>query len=108
MRPYGVADAASPSPCLPSSIHACLTVYHQVWRMTTADLCEVARNSVLQSGFENSFKRHYLGANYLLPGAEGNDIRQTNVPDIRLKYRYEIWRAELDTVGQMRRHPKQV
>lgn len=76
--------------------------------MTTADLCEVARNSVLQSGFENSFKRHYLGANYLLPGAEGNDIRQTNVPDIRLKYRYEIWRAELDTVGQMPRHHKQL
>lgn len=71
----------------------------QVWRMTTADLCEVARNSVLQSGFEHRHKKHYLGANYLQQGAEGNDIRQTNVPDIRVKYRYEIWRAELDLVS---------
>ena len=31
-------------------------------------------------------------------GADGNDIRQTNVPDIRLKYRHEIWRAEMDQV----------
>jgi hypothetical protein len=70
----------------------------QVWRLTTADLCEIARNSVLQSGFEDHFKKHFLGDNYQKIGAEGNDIRQTNVPDIRLKFRSEIWRAEFDQV----------
>ena len=74
------------------------SVAAQVWRLSSADLCEIARNSVLQSGFEHRFKRHFLGQHNELPGAAGNDIRQTNVPDIRVRYRYEIWRAELDQV----------
>ena len=74
------------------------SVAAQVWRLSTADLCEIARNSVLQSGFEDQFKRHFLGQHYEAQGAPGNDIRQTNVPDIRVRYRYEIWRAEMDSV----------
>lgn len=44
----------------------------QVWKLTATDVCEIARNSVLQSGFEHQFKEHFLGRNYTLPGAQGN------------------------------------
>ena len=70
----------------------------QVWKLTSTDLSEIAMNSVLQSGFEHPFKQHFLGNNYALnteisrPGTQYyreylNDIRQTNVPDIRVRYR---------------------
>ncbi len=74
------------------------SVAAQVWRLSATDLCEMARNSVLQSGFEDVFKRHFLGKHYDLPGAAGNDIRQTNVPDVRVRYRHEVWRNEREAV----------
>ena len=33
-------------------------------------------------------KCHWLGSNFEEEGADGNDITRTNVPDIRLSYRY--------------------
>ena len=39
------------------------------------------------SGFEDEFKRHWLGETYWLPGIEGNDLSRTNVSNIRLQYR---------------------
>ncbi|KAK6011498.1 putative AMP deaminase [Ostertagia ostertagi] len=45
--------------------------------------CELARNSVLQSGFEDKVKIHWLGPHYQEEGVLGNDIHRTNVPDIR-------------------------
>lgn len=74
------------------------SVAAQVWKLTSTDICEIARNSVLQSGFEHPFKEHFLGKNYYLPGAQGNDIRMTNVPDIRVDYRYETLQCELQFV----------
>ena len=47
----------------------------QVWKWSTADTCEIARNSVLQSGFEHPFKAHFLGPNYYYPGPKGNGTR---------------------------------
>jgi hypothetical protein len=46
--------------------------------------------SVLQSGFEQQFKSHYIGNGYWRRSLEGNDIRQTNVPDIRIQFRAEL------------------
>ncbi|CAM9554260.1 unnamed protein product [Phaeothamnion confervicola] len=66
----------------------------QVWKLSSVDVCEIARYSVLQSGFEVRFKKHFLGDDYALLGAEGNDIRQTNVSDIRLKFRHETLDGE--------------
>mmetsp|Transcript_53200 Transcript_53200/g.121244 ORF Transcript_53200/g.121244 Transcript_53200/m.121244 type:complete len:137 (+) Transcript_53200:411-821(+) len=65
------------------------SVASQVWKLSSVDQCEIARNSVLQSGLEYRFKRHFLGRHFKLPGALGNDIRQTNVPTIRLQFRAE-------------------
>ena len=53
------------------------------------DMCELARNSVLISGFESRLKRYWLGPHYMRDGVDGNDIRRTNVPDIRIAFREE-------------------
>lgn len=37
-------------------------------------MCELARNSVVQSGWEMQVKKHWLGKKYYLPGVIGNDI----------------------------------
>lgn len=42
-------------------------------------MCELARNSVLQSGFPDSTKMEWLGPQGLKDGVEGNDIHKTNV-----------------------------
>ena len=59
------------------------------------DICEIARNSVIMSGFLADVKKHCLGSNYKKKGMQGNDIRKTNVPDIRIAYRYETLFDEL-------------
>ncbi|CAG5119398.1 unnamed protein product [Candidula unifasciata] len=61
----------------------------QVWKLSTCDMCEIARNSVLQSGFSHEVKKHWLGLFYRLEGTAGNDVSRTNVPDIRVAYRYD-------------------
>eukprot|EP01084_Bolivina_argentea_P263821 446683_1 len=70
------------------------SVAQQLWKLSSTDVAEISRNSVLQSGYEDRFKKHYIGENYESPGAEGNDIRQTNVPDIRIQYRHETLVSE--------------
>jgi hypothetical protein len=57
-------------------------------------MCEVARNSVLQSGFEDAIKKRWLGENYHIAGPAGNDIHKTNVPNIRMTYRYQTLMEE--------------
>lgn len=45
-------------------------------------------------------KQHWLGKDYLLEGVAGNDINHTNVPDIRVTFRYETLLNELSTILQ--------
>ncbi|KAK6943157.1 AMP deaminase [Dillenia turbinata] len=59
-----------------------------VWKLSSCDLCEIARNSVYQSGFSHAFKSHWIGKEYYKRGPDGNDIRKTNVPHIRVEFRY--------------------
>ena len=44
-----------------------------------SSLAELARNSVIQSGFEMEIKRHWLGQKWYLPGAAGNDINKVRL-----------------------------
>ncbi|XP_034046757.1 AMP deaminase 3 [Thalassophryne amazonica] len=67
----------------------------QLWKFSTCDVCEIARNSVLQSGLSHQEKKHFLGVNYLKDGPEGNDISRTNVAQIRMAYRHETLCNEL-------------
>jgi len=67
----------------------------QVWKLSSCDMCELARNSVLTSGFSHEVKQHWHGPNYTREGVEGNDMTRTNVPDIRVSYRFETISEEL-------------
>lgn len=53
------------------------------------DLCELARNSVLNSSFPESIKKQWLGENYASLGSVGNDMKLTGVCNYRLQYRHE-------------------
>lgn len=75
----------------------------QVWKLSSCDMCELARNSVLMSDFPHEVKQHFVGANYLREGVQGNDIKRTNVPDIRVEYRYDTLCDELR--GLIIQHP---
>lgn len=52
------------------------------------DISEIARNSVLQSGFEDHLKEQWLGAHYRR-GVTHCDEHRTHVPLIRAKFRAE-------------------
>ena len=67
----------------------------QMYQLSSSDLAELSRNSVLQSGFEYPFKAHFIGTEYAIPGPEGNEITLTNLPNIRLQYRIEVLSEEL-------------
>ncbi|KAI3525738.1 hypothetical protein L1887_04778 [Cichorium endivia] len=69
-----------------------------VWKLSSCDLCEIARNSVYQSGFSHVLKSHWIGQEYFKRGPDGNDIHKTNVPHIRLEFRDVIWREEMQQV----------
>ncbi|XP_022743410.1 AMP deaminase-like isoform X2 [Durio zibethinus] len=69
-----------------------------VWKLSSCDLCEIARNSVYQSGFSHALKSHWIGKQYYKRGPDGNDIRKTNVPHIRLEFRDMIWKLEMQQV----------
>lgn len=43
-------------------------------------------------------KQYWLGPNYTKEGVPGNDISRTNVPDIRVAYRYETLINELSNI----------
>jgi AMP deaminase len=62
--------------------------------LSSADQCEIARNSVLQSGWEARYKIHFLGRDY-------SDIRETNVPEIRLMYREETLKEEISALDNL-------
>uniref|UniRef100_A0A4W5M0E8 AMP deaminase n=1 Tax=Hucho hucho TaxID=62062 RepID=A0A4W5M0E8_9TELE len=72
----------------------------QVFKLSTCDMCEISRNSVLQSGLSDEEKTHFLGPDYLKEGPEGNDIRKTNVAQIRMAYRYETLCYELNLIKE--------
>ncbi|XP_068453595.1 AMP deaminase 2 isoform X1 [Clinocottus analis] len=72
----------------------------QVWKLSSCDMCELARNSVLMSGFSQRVKKSWLGPNHTKEGQECNDIRRTNVPGIRVAYRYETMCEELNLITQ--------
>ncbi|CAN3374521.1 hypothetical protein DIURU_001353 [Diutina rugosa] len=74
------------------------SVAAQIYKLSGVDMCELAANSVKQSGWEAQIKAHWLGKNWWRGGVEGNDVEKTNVPDIRVCYREETLKNELDLV----------
>ncbi|XP_066559564.1 AMP deaminase 1 [Amia ocellicauda] len=72
----------------------------QVFKLSTCDMCEISRNSVLQSSLSHEEKIHFLGKDYMKEGPLGNDIRKTNVAQIRMAYRYETLCYELNLISE--------
>ena len=64
------------------------SVARATFDLSMTDMMEIARNSVLQSGFEESFKEKWLGENYR-KGQTFCDENITHVPLIRAKFRAE-------------------
>lgn len=60
----------------PRDICGMFTSMPQIYKFPQSSLAELARNSVRQSGFEMEIKRHWLGGEWYLPGAAGNDINK--------------------------------
>ncbi|KAJ2697990.1 AMP deaminase [Coemansia sp. IMI 203386] len=75
------------------------SVAAQIWKYSSVDMCELAMNSVIQSGFEAEVKRHWIGREYLETGQ--TEVHKTNVPLCRLKYRSSTLEQEYAVIGQM-------
>jgi AMP deaminase len=71
------------------------SVAAQIYKLSAVDMCELAMNSVRQSGFEGALKARWLGADFHLPGVQGNNMDKTNVPNIRMAFRHETLVEEL-------------
>uniref|UniRef100_A0A1A9WNW9 AMP deaminase n=1 Tax=Glossina brevipalpis TaxID=37001 RepID=A0A1A9WNW9_9MUSC len=74
------------------------SVAAQVWKFSSCDMCELARNSVLMCGFPHEIKTEWLGPNYQIEGLLGNDFYRTNVPNVRISYRTETLAEELSNM----------
>uniref|UniRef100_A0A8C9NJH4 AMP deaminase n=1 Tax=Serinus canaria TaxID=9135 RepID=A0A8C9NJH4_SERCA len=62
--------------------------------------CPVPRRGVLQCLLSHEEKVKFLGEKYEEDGPDGNDIRKTNVAQIRVAYRYETWCYELNLIAE--------
>eukprot|EP00420_Gonyaulax_spinifera_P036120 CAMPEP_0197882688 /NCGR_PEP_ID=MMETSP1439-20131203/9750_1 /TAXON_ID=66791 /ORGANISM="Gonyaulax spinifera, Strain CCMP409" /LENGTH=749 /DNA_ID=CAMNT_0043502357 /DNA_START=54 /DNA_END=2303 /DNA_ORIENTATION=- len=69
----------------------------RTFRLSVCDLCEIARNSVLQSGFEYAFKHWWVGDG---AGVEGHVQEKANVPLMRLHFRSDCLRQEMATLSE--------
>lgn len=64
------------------------TTFRASFDLSMTDVSEIARNSVLQSGFEDELKKQWLGEDYQR-GITFCDEVKTHVPLIRAKFRAE-------------------
>ena len=74
------------------------SVAAQVWKLSATDLCEIARNSVIHSGFPHRLKMHWVHTDYWKDGPEGNNIQKTNVPALRMVFRKDCLNEERNLI----------
>lgn len=74
------------------------SVVTQVWKFSSADQCELAWNSVMQSNFPDELKKEWIGINYKKEGIEANDVEKTNIPMLRFRFRYFMWLTESNLI----------
>lgn len=70
------------------------SVAAQIYKLNAVDMCELARNSVIQSGFEHELKAMWLGSYFDQRGMDGNNMDKTNVPNIRVAFRNQTLEEE--------------
>ncbi|TVY23876.1 AMP deaminase [Lachnellula hyalina] len=74
------------------------SVAAQIYKLSAVDMCELAKNSVTQSGYEFAAKQRWLGSDFYLPGVKGNEMAKSNVPNIREGFRHETLLQELSMI----------
>jgi AMP deaminase len=79
------------------------SVAAQIYKLSAVDMCELAKHSVEQSGFEHIVKQKWLGRQYHLPGVAGNDMARSNVPSVREAFRHETLMQELAMIDRYTR-----
>ncbi|KAI5181348.1 AMP deaminase [Nematocida sp. AWRm80] len=75
------------------------SVASQIWKLSSCDQCEIAKNSVLISTFSKEQKEQWIGE-YDNNGVLSNDTSQTNVPPTRFNYRKERIKEEYQLLNQ--------
>ena len=70
-----------------------------MWKLSFADMSEIARNSVLISAFSEHRKKEFLGEEYVKGGVSGNSPNMSNVPNTRAAYRADTWLSEMKMVN---------
>jgi len=85
-----------PAPSPPVPVASPPPASSSLWKFEFNDLSEIARHSVLQSGFPPSWKEKALGRLYYLSSVLGNDVRKTRLSDIRVAFRFETYHSEVD------------
>ncbi|GAA5846091.1 hypothetical protein JCM9279_004783 [Rhodotorula babjevae] len=81
------------------------SVAAQIYKLSPADMCELARNSCVQSGFEMAVKRHWLGPEWYREGQAGNLIHKTNMPNLRAEYRHATLSEERNMLAMVKEAP---
>jgi len=76
------------------------SVAAQIYKLSAVDMSELAKNSVIQSGFEHVVKQRWLGPDFHLPGVRGNSVAKSNVPNIREAFRHETLLQELSMIDR--------
>lgn len=71
------------------------SVAAQIYKLSAVDMCELAKNSVKQSGYEFAVKQRWLGPDFNVAGVKGNTMAKSNVPNIREGFRHETLLQEL-------------
>ncbi|CAC9698922.1 AMP deaminase,putative [Plasmodium sp. DRC-Itaito] len=70
------------------------------WKLSTIDLCEIARASVIQSGYEPAFKKHWLGDENEFFNFQ-NDPNKTNLSNTRMVYRKNTLEEEIKNIERL-------
>jgi hypothetical protein len=70
----------------------------QQWNLNSIDLSEIARNSVLQSGYEHRFKAKWLGPRYHLPFTQGNGTAHSLTPSCCVRLRQAVLHLLMTTL----------
>ena len=81
------------------------SIASKVWKFNANDMCEIARNSVIQCGFPVNVKSNLVGHDYLLSSSAGNDPIKTHLSNIRVAYRFEAYHAEIESMEEAAGRP---
>ena len=70
------------------------SIASQIWHLSNTDMCELARNSVLQSGLSD-----YIISKFYKNNDKSSDL--TNISSLRFKYREDNLKSEQEYIKNL-------